>query len=237
MNLKQARMIKFDKKSQECKLVPLICTCTFCLLGNFEECEFALFKNLILKKKLRENSEQISQPQPEAAENDHFFDYPVEYDYENLLNQTLGSQLSSSRKTLSENGHFDEYSVETDYEHSINQSPRSQPSNSNDSLSELSSSEFIIPLPNFGDEAGSEDDIEHHHLDVDLTAREAANFLKTKWRTDQDTIAFNRNENYYTDTVNDFYRMMDEKCKETNRESEIRFVELYKFWNYTKLGS
>jgi hypothetical protein len=228
-------MIKFDKKSQECKLVPLICTCKFCLLGNFEDCEFALFKNLILNKKLRENLEQISQPQPEPAENDHFFDYPVEFDYENSMNQSLGSQLSRSHKTLSEDGHFNEYPVKS-YENLINQSPRSQPSDFNDTLSELSSSEFIIPLPNFGDEAGSKDDIEHHHLNVDLTAREAVNFLKTKWRTDQDTIAFNKNKNYYTDTVNDFHRMMDQKCTEINRESEIRFMELYKFWNYTKLG-
>jgi hypothetical protein len=58
---------------------------------------------------------------------------------------------------LSKDGHFDEYPVESDYKYSINQSPRSQPSNPNDILSELSSSEFIIPLPNFGDEAGSED--------------------------------------------------------------------------------
>jgi hypothetical protein len=112
------------------------------LVWQFEDCEFALFKNFILKKKLRENSKQISQPEPEAGENDHFFYYPVEYDYENSMNQTIGSQLSSPQKTFSEDGQFYEYPVEYDYEYSINQSPRSQPSNPNDSLSELSSSEF-----------------------------------------------------------------------------------------------
>ena len=203
MNLKQTRMIKFDKETNECRLVPYICTCPNCLLGLFDDCQFGYFKNLVLKKKLNGNLINIPEPEPAPqVQNSFSMDYPVEYNYLNNLRQL----------------------------------PVSEASNSPRSIDEMSSSEFIqLPIPTFRDDTSSEEETPvNHHLDVDFTALESSRVLNFEWKSNDHMVAFQKGGSYFTDYVSDFYRLLDEKSTASEIGSDVRFLDLLDFQEYTK---
>ena len=197
-NLKEARMIKFDGKAWH--LVPLICTCELCLLGLFQKCEYDLFDDLVLTKHVVAiNKETKLTMKQEEVEEDHLsMDFPNEsYNYKNI--SAVSADLSFEIGLDSTNTSSDTII-----------------------LSDIENTSIINRV------SSSSDDVltGNHYLKVSIDPVKADEILARWDQSRVESQHFQVKKEYYTDFVNDMFRIIDEASVS---KTDVRFVVLYQF--------
>ena len=191
-------MIKFDGKAYN--LVPLVCTCRSCLLGLFQACLYKRFEKTLLRKNVVAASTNLM-PETETDNETHGIgmDYPNEsYNIANVTDSYSDISMNSSIEPLV------------------------------DLLDEPSLNDTIIvseEQPAWIDyESNSENELTMHpSLKVDLDEATARKIFAKK--TYDGFKQFNPKKEYFTDFVNDMFKLLDK----VSPKMEMRFVALFKF--------